>query len=114
MHEGILNVIGKGAKIEGKMHISGSIRVDGEVIGDIIVSELFVLGKGGVIKGNIKTHNATISGKIEGTLIAEDKVELLNGTSLDGDITCKKLVVEEGVILDGNIKMREKKVAQKA
>jgi len=114
MREGILNVIGKGAKIEGKIKISGGIRVDGEIMGDVIVSELFVLGKGGIIKGNIKTHNATISGRIEGTLIAEDKVELLNGTGLDGDITCKKLIVEEGVILDGNVKMREKKVVQKA
>jgi len=114
MKEGILNVIGKGARIEGKIKITGSIRVDGQIVGDVDVSELFVLGRGGIIKGNIKTHNATISGRIEGTILAEDKVELLNGTGLDGDITCKKLIVEEGVILDGNIKMKEKKVVQKA
>ena len=114
MKEGILNVLGKGVKVEGKLKISGSIRVDGEIIGDIFISELFVLGKTGFIKGNIKTHSATISGKIEGTLSADDRVELLNGTQLDGDISCKKLIVEEGVILDGTIKMKEKKVVQKA
>lgn len=104
-----MNVIGKGTKVEGKFVVQGSIRVDGEVKGEVFATDLFVLGKEGKMNGNLKTKNASISGTFEGTIDADGKVELLQSAIFKGELTCKKLVIEEGVTFDGNISMTEEK-----
>lgn len=109
MKEGIMNVIGKGTKVEGKIYVQGSIRVDGEVKGEVSTTDLFVLGKEGNMNGNLRTRNASISGRFEGNIHADGKVELLHQAVFKGELECKKLVIEEGVIFDGNISMAEER-----
>lgn len=108
--DAIMNVLHKGAEVEGNIKISGSIRIDGKIKGNIEASEKIVIGETGNIDGEIHGKEIKVSGKCSGSVIATNLVSFQTTAEFDGDIKCKKLIVEEGVLLDGNVNMKEEKI----
>lgn len=102
---GITNIIGHGTVIKGDLKVEGSIRMDGILNGNITVSEALIIGKSGEITGEVRTKDTLVGGKIEGNLIVEERAEFQSGSKLKGDLKCKSLVIEEGVVFDGTCAM---------
>ena len=100
-------LISKGVKIEGIITISGNIRIDGEVQGEIISKGSIMIGEDGKIGGQITAKTITIGGKVEGTIKANEKLVLETTANLKGDIFSKILIIEEGAKFVGNSKMGE-------
>jgi len=98
-------VISKGVKIEGKLSCSGSIRLDGEVKGDISSQSTVIIGENGSVNGQINAENITIGGKVTGTVRAKEKLVLDTKANLQGDIFSKTISMESGAIFNGNCKM---------
>jgi cytoskeletal protein CcmA (bactofilin family) len=103
-----MNVFHKGSTVDGKIKINGSIRIDGKLKGEVEATEAVIVGETGVIQGDIKAKETNISGKCTGQILAENTVLLHASAQINGDVKCKKLVVDEGVMIDGNISMRDK------
>ena len=95
----------KGIRLKGTLWVKGSVHFDGEFEGEIYSSNHFVVGKSGKVLGNIKTHNVTNMGFIQGNLFAESKVALMNDSRLVGDITTYHLIIDEGANFEGRCKM---------
>ena len=106
--DAIMNVFHKGSTVDGKIKINGSIRIDGKLKGEVEATEAVIVGETGVIQGDIKAKETNISGKCTGQILAENTVLLHASAQINGDVKCKKLVVDEGVMIDGNISMRDK------
>jgi cytoskeletal protein CcmA (bactofilin family) len=102
-------IISNGVKIEGKISSSGNIRVDGEVLGDIISQSNVSIGESGQVNGQINANVITIGGKVSGTVKAKEKLVLDSKGNLKGDIFTKILVVEAGAKFDGKSKMGDLK-----
>ena len=98
-------VISKGVKIEGKLSCSGSIRLDGEVQGDISSQSTVIIGENGKVNGQINAENITIGGKVTGTVKAKEKLVLDVKADLQGDIFSKVVAIEAGANFNGNCKM---------
>ncbi len=98
-------VISKGVKIEGKLSCSGSIRLDGEVKGDITSQSAVIIGENGKVNGQINAENITIGGQVTGTVRAKEKLVLDAKANLQGDVFSKVLSVESGAVFNGNCKM---------
>ncbi len=98
-------IIGKGTKIEGDVSTKGSIRVEGEIRGKIEAGGDFLVGKSGKIASDVKAQKIVIAGQIEGDIKAEEKIELLAGGVLKGDLVTKILKIEEGAKFMGNSKI---------
>ena len=98
-------IISHGVKIEGKITSSGNIRVDGEILGDIISQSNVSVGENGQVNGQINANVITIGGKVSGTVKAKEKLVLDSKGNLKGDIFTKILVVEAGAKFDGKSKM---------
>jgi cytoskeletal protein CcmA (bactofilin family) len=111
MHEkrAILNILGKGTVFNGTLQTEGGIRIDGSFEGKMNVQDMIIIGKSGLIKGNIRTKDAIIAGEIIGDIRSSGRLEFHAGSKITGDIACKRLIVEEGVIFDGSCKMSDKK-----
>lgn len=105
---GITNIIGKGTSFDGKLKVEGSVRIDGVVKGNVETTESIIIGKSGSVCGDVRTKDGFISGKVEGNIYASGRLEFQSGSRLSGDISCKRLVIEEGVIFDGSCSMSEK------
>ncbi len=105
--DAIMNVLHKGTEVEGSIVVNGSLRIDGKLKGKVKASEKIVVGQTGIIDGDLKAKEVNLSGKCKGTISAENLIVFQSTAEFDGDIKCKKLVVEEGVIVDGNVTMRD-------
>ena len=102
--EGAMNtIIGKGSKLEGKMDVTQSIRIDGSFKGEINATDTLIVGTTGELSDvSINVKNAIIGGKIKGNITASSKVTLESSSRLEGDLTAKLLVIEEGSLFTGN------------
>ena len=95
--------IGNETSIKGDINSSGGIRIDGEFEGNVNVKGFLIIGKNGKIKVNeAKVKDANIAGNFEGKLFAENRIHLEKGANFKGEIVCKILVIEEGVIFNGS------------
>jgi len=98
----INSIIGKGSRFEGDVHVTGAVRVDGEVDGTVHATEKVQVGNEGVVKGGVSGNEVVISGRMSGTITADARVHLVAGARVDGDIHCRRLVIEDGAIFDGS------------
>lgn len=97
------NTIQNGTVIEGQINSEGSIRIDGKLKGSITTKAKLVIGKTGIITGDVFCQNASIEGKIEGKITVQGLLDVKGTGHLEGDIFYGKLVVEEGAQLIGNV-----------
>lgn len=100
--------IGRTTTIKGNISAQGSLRVDGQVEGNVDVSEAIITGPESFIKGNINCKDAIIAGQVEGNLYAKQVVELQSGASVIGDINCGNLIIGKNCFFDGKCHMSGK------
>ncbi|GAA0352547.1 bactofilin family protein [Bacillus horti] len=101
----INTVIGHGTKMEGKLESTSSIRIDGEFKGDVVTEGTVLVGKDGVILGNITAGSLTIEGLVEGNIQVSDAIQLVKGCQVKGDITAQTIEIEKGAIFNGHSHM---------
>jgi len=101
--------LGKDTEFEGKFSFTGAVRVDGKISGEIFSNGTLIAGESAVIKAQIHVADIIISGEVHGDILAEKKIEIIVPGKLFGNIKTPKLVLEEGVIFEGNCKMKDLK-----
>ncbi len=100
--------LGKGAEFDGKLVLSGLVRIDGEFKGEVLGSGTLIIGDGAYIEANIAVDNMVISGEVRGNLDIKKKVEVSSTGKISGNIKTSILEVKEGAIIDGACQMSEK------
>jgi cytoskeletal protein CcmA (bactofilin family) len=104
-HQGggrIGTVIGEGARVQGTINVNGSLRIDGEIEGGhVVTSENLSVGAKGSIKGDLTVKQALISGTVVGKIRARERVELLAGAHVRGDVYAQSFKIEDGVFFHG-------------
>jgi len=98
---GEVTIVGTGARLEGNVVSAGSLRIDGQVKGQINADGDVVLSPQSQVEADIRAQNVSVAGKFKGNVIVKGKAHLARGGRIDGNITSKTLVVEEGGIFHG-------------
>lgn len=104
----IAGFIGKGMRVEGTLTFEETIRIEGGFKGEVSSSGTMVVGEGGSVEGDIRVGAAIISGSVKGTLEAATRVELRSPCKFTGDIRTPTLIIDEGVVFEGNCTMLKK------
>ena len=60
-----------------------------------------------MIRGEIRTNDALIAGQVSGTMMAASRLELQATARVDGKIRARRLQLEKGAVLNGEIEMGE-------
>lgn len=94
-----------GTEIVGDIKTNGDIRVDGVVKGTMETEGKLVIGEKGLVEGEVKCVNATISGTLKGTIEVDNLLTLHKTASLQGDVYAGKLAVEPGAEFSGKCSM---------
>ena len=97
--------LGKGVDFKGKAKFEGTVRVDGNFEGEIIIDDTLIIGENALIKGTITGGTIVSSGRIEGVITANKKIQLLKPAILIGDVHTPTFAVEEGVYFQGECDM---------
>ena len=100
--------LGKGCEYDGKLTFEGSVRIDGKFSGEIFSNDILLIGEGAMVKAEIDVGTIIISGTVEGNISAKKMVELKAPALIRGTITTPALMMEQGVVLEGAVKMEER------
>jgi len=105
--EGVISIIGPGMQVVGDCDTDGTLRVEGTVEGKVRAGKAVVVGRDGVVKGDIITQDAVIGGRVTGKIIAESRLELQETCLVDGEIRARRIKLDEGGRVTGNMQVGE-------
>jgi len=100
-----LSVIASGMKIIGDIESTGVVKIEGTVEGAVRGARQLLLGRQGTVHGDIRAQEVVIGGTVVGTIVAEERVEIQGTSSVKGDIHTKSIVVLEGGVINGTVRM---------
>ena len=89
-------LLGKSADFKGVVSFDGTVRIDGRVEGEIHTTGTLIVGEHAVIEGIVSVGVLMNSGKINGTITALEKIQILKPGVLVGDIRTPIIAIEEG------------------
>jgi len=98
-------VIAEGTVLNGNLRSDESVQIDGTFEGDLNVKETLIIGSTASVKANINAGEVKIAGKVNGNIIAKDRLEILSSGKLLGDIKTPRLTIAEGVVFEGHCSM---------
>ena len=97
----VYTMIGPDAKINGPIILEEGIIIYGHVYGDITTRGSIRIANDGIVNGNIKCSNIVLGGTIIGDIQSEGSVTLKKTSKLKGDISYRKLHIEDGAKFEG-------------
>lgn len=104
--EGYQMYLGQNCRLTGVLKVQGMMRIDGFVEGEVFGSDLIQVGKEGTIEATVKAKHIVAQGPLRGDVIAQEKVELLAPAKVEGTIDSPVFLLEEGVLVNGTLKMQ--------
>src|SRR5262245_55449187 len=105
------NVLNSDVEIKGNVKFAGELTFEGKLEGEINSEGTLNLGDTAVLNGNVNASTVIIRGKLNGNVVAKDKIEIKTKAEVFGDIRAAKLVIEEGVTFVGKTEVNPNKVA---
>ena len=98
-------LIGAATRIEGRMVVNKSIRLDGTIEGSIESSTdnqvTVAIGHTGLVHGDVRAHRVLVNGQVDGNIYAREKCELHETSKVKGDIHYGLLGIEHGAEILG-------------
>lgn len=100
-YDKVQTIIGEGTEIKGSFEAKGVVRIDGTLEGKVHHEGDLIIGPTGRVVADITSKALAVAGEVRGNVEVADKLELLPGARLYGDIRCGHLVVHEGAMFHG-------------
>ena len=97
--------MGEDAVFNGSLTFEGTVRIDGRFEGQVVTKYTLIIGESGRIIADINAGIIICKGKVEGNLIASQRIELHSASQVVGTVKTPSLFVEVGGILDGECDM---------
>lgn len=109
--EKVITFLGTDTAFEGKLKFEGTIRIDGHFKGEILSEGNLIVGEEGMIEADIHVSYIAISGEVHGNITADQRVDIHAPGKVFGNIQAPVVVIDEGVIFEGNTRMYQAKNA---
>ncbi|PXW94158.1 cytoskeletal protein CcmA (bactofilin family) [Sphaerotilus hippei] len=107
LQERIDCLIGADVAIQGDVVFAGGLRIDGQIRGDVTVSDIkagtLMIGDEGRIQGDVRVSHVIIYGHIEGTVYASGLVDLRQNARISGDVHYGALEMQAGAVIEGHL-----------
>jgi len=97
--------LGPKITIDGTVTGSEMVLIEGHVKGAINLSGDLRIGTQARVEAKVHARNVTVEGRLNGDVSADDRVELVASSTVDGNIKAPKIVVAEGARFRGNVDM---------
>ena len=98
-------LIGATARVDGNVHFTGGLRIDGTVKGNVIAEDAgtVILSEEASVEGEIRVGHAVINGHVVGPIHGAESVELQAKANVHGDVHYKALEVHLGAVVQGRL-----------
>lgn len=100
-----INMISEGTHLKGNLSTKNDIRIAGSLEGEAKAEGKLIISSSGEVNGDVIAVDADIAGRLEGEIRVSNKLILRQSAVVDGDIHTKNLLVEEGAQINGACRM---------
>jgi cytoskeletal protein CcmA (bactofilin family) len=98
------SVIGKNITITGDISATEDLVVEGRILGQIQLNESrLTVGEDGYAQSQITAREVVISGRVDGQIVATERVELRHTAQVAGDITAPRLIIHQDAVIKGSV-----------
>lgn len=98
-------MIGPGITIEGEVTSDDEVVVGGVLRGKLQVEGPVTVESEAVVEADIGATSVSIGGNVTGNVTASERVDLLAGGRLIGDVKASRLTIADGASFKGNVDM---------
>ncbi len=105
--DGVISIIGPGMRVDGDCNTEGTLRIEGHIKGTVRAGKAVVVSKDGVVEGDVVTQDAIIGGRVTGSVSAESRLELQATCEIQGEIRARRIKLDEGGQINGNVRTGE-------
>jgi cytoskeletal protein CcmA (bactofilin family) len=106
-----IGLLGTDTKFEGTIRFTGTLRVDGTVVGNISAEpgngSVLIINQQATVTGDIVSDSVLISGRVEGNVHASERVEIFRTGLLRGDVYTAEFMIEGGAEFQGYCHMTD-------
>ena len=99
--------LGVNTEFEGKLTFTGAVRIDGHFKGEISTGGTLIVGETAIIESDVNASHIIVNGEIRGNVMAEERMEIHTSGKVTGNIQTPVLVINEGVVFNGNCRMEK-------
>ena len=100
--------MGEDTVFNGSLNFDGTVRIDGKFEGQVFTDDTLIVGETGHLIAEISAGTIICMGRIEGTLMASNKVEIHTNSQVIGNIKSPALYIGLGGAFDGTCNMTGK------
>jgi len=100
--------LGKGCSFDGKLTFEGLVQIDGRFSGEIYSNDVLEIGPDAEVKAELEVGTVIIGGRVIGNVRASKRVDLKGSADVKGNIEAPVVTMQEGAIIDGNMRMTGK------
>ena len=97
--------MGEDTIFNGSLTFDGAVRIDGKFEGQVKTNDTLIVGETGELNADVTAGVLIAKGKITGTIIATERVEIHATSKVVGNIRSPSFVVEIGAVFDGHVDM---------
>lgn len=101
----IRSLIADGNHIEGHVHFTDGLRLDGTIVGDVRARSdeisILVVSETGSITGEVHADHVIVNGVIKGPVYARYMLELQPKARIEGDVYYTSLEMHQGALIAG-------------
>ena len=104
--------IGKSIVIKGDLSGNEDLVIEGKVEGKVdLPNNRLTIGAGGQVQAQVHAKTVVVIGRVAGNVSAGERLEIQATGIVEGDVEAPRLVVAEGAVLNGSVKMSAKGAA---
>lgn len=102
------SLIGAGTRVEGSLHFTGGLRIDGEVKGSVQAadgasSSTLVLSEHARIEGGVAVAHLVTNGTVVGPVSVTETLEMQPKARIVGDVEYASIEMHQGAVIDGRL-----------
>jgi cytoskeletal protein CcmA (bactofilin family) len=97
------SILGRGARVRGRVHGDGDLRVEGQVEGDVTLSGDLSIEEGGAVTGDVDVAALSVGGALVGDVAARGAVTIRSTARVEGNMAGAEVTLEEGASFVGRI-----------
>ena len=106
------SIVSSGSTWQGNLKIEGSVRVDGQLSGEIDARDTVYVAEGAEVDAKVRASVVIIAGKFQGHVDCTERLEITPTGKVRAELATKSLVVHEGAFIDGEIRMTDERPAE--
>jgi cytoskeletal protein CcmA (bactofilin family) len=95
--------LGPGVTVKGELHGDGTLTIQGQFEGDIVLNGALHVGPEARVDANISATKIVIAGVVRGNLSADTRVEILPSGSLTGTVKSGSFAAADGASVKGEL-----------